>query len=182
MTMLKVTPVEVATDAAAVYLRVLDELVPAAWHHVERWANNQIEADHSRLKHRLRPMRGLRSDRTATVIIAQVGDLVELRPQAPAGVSWAGACEPIVYALNQIMYELVVHARVSTTRLLEPMPRQFPLPWLTKFQPPVTALTVHFSWDEFALQAMRSALPAELTSRQSEVPSALNVYVPLVSV
>jgi transposase, IS6 family len=35
---LKVTPVEVVTDAAAVYPRVLDELVPAAWHHVERWA------------------------------------------------------------------------------------------------------------------------------------------------
>ena len=70
LTTLKVTPVEVVTDAAAVYPRVLDELMPAAWHHVERWANNRIEADHSRLKHRLRPMRGLRTDRTATVIIA----------------------------------------------------------------------------------------------------------------
>jgi transposase, IS6 family len=38
---LKVTPVEVVTDAAVVYPRVLDELVPAAWHHVERWANNR---------------------------------------------------------------------------------------------------------------------------------------------
>src|SRR5690348_16603525 len=43
---LKVVPVEVVTDAAAVYPRVLDELAPAAWHHVERWANNRIEADH----------------------------------------------------------------------------------------------------------------------------------------
>jgi transposase-like protein len=49
---------------------VLDELIPSAWHHVERYANNPIEADHSQLKHRLRPMRGLRTDRTATVIIA----------------------------------------------------------------------------------------------------------------
>jgi transposase, IS6 family len=49
LTTLKVTPVEVVTDAAAVYPRVLDELVPAAWHHVERWANNRIESDHSRL-------------------------------------------------------------------------------------------------------------------------------------
>jgi hypothetical protein len=32
---LKVTP-EVVTDRAPVYPRVLDELVPAAWHHVER--------------------------------------------------------------------------------------------------------------------------------------------------
>ncbi|GAA4254247.1 IS6 family transposase [Dactylosporangium darangshiense] len=67
---LKVTPSEIVTDAAAVYPAVLDELVPSAWHHVERYANNQIEADHSQLKHRLRPMRGLRTDRTATVIIA----------------------------------------------------------------------------------------------------------------
>jgi transposase-like protein len=76
---LKVTPVEVVTDAAAVYPRVLDELVPAAWHHVERWANNRIEADHSRLKQRLRPMRGLRTDRTATVIIAGLAFLQNLR-------------------------------------------------------------------------------------------------------
>jgi len=67
---LKVTPTEVVTDAAAVYPAVLDELIPSAWHHVERYANNRIEADHSQLKHRLRPMRGLRTDRTAGVVIA----------------------------------------------------------------------------------------------------------------
>ena len=50
LTTLKVTPIEVVTDAAPVYPRVLDELVPAAWHHVEQYANNRIEADHSRLK------------------------------------------------------------------------------------------------------------------------------------
>jgi transposase-like protein len=49
LTTLKVTPAEVVTDAAPVYLRVVDELVPAAWHHVERYANNRIEADHGRL-------------------------------------------------------------------------------------------------------------------------------------
>ena len=58
------------TDAAAVYPAVLDELIPSGWHHVERYANNRIEADHSRLKHRLRSMRGLRTDKTAQVIIA----------------------------------------------------------------------------------------------------------------
>ena len=31
--------------------------------------NNRIECDHGRLKARLRPMRGLRTDRTATVVI-----------------------------------------------------------------------------------------------------------------
>ena len=43
---------------------------PAAWHHVERYANNRIEADHGQLKRRLRPMRGLKTDRTAQVVIA----------------------------------------------------------------------------------------------------------------
>jgi transposase-like protein len=75
----KVTPAEVVTDAAPVYPRVLDELVPAAWHHVEQYANNRIEADHSRLKHRLRPMRAQRTDRTAAVIIAGLAFLQNLR-------------------------------------------------------------------------------------------------------
>jgi hypothetical protein len=34
--------------------------MPAACHIVEQYANNPIEADHSRLKARLRPMRGLK--------------------------------------------------------------------------------------------------------------------------
>ena len=55
-----VTPTEVVTDKAPTYPRILDELFPAAWHHVERYANNRIEGDHGRVKHRLRPMRGLR--------------------------------------------------------------------------------------------------------------------------
>ena len=35
----------------------------------EQYANNRIEADHGRLKARLRPMRGLKRDRTASTII-----------------------------------------------------------------------------------------------------------------
>jgi IS6 family transposase len=57
---LKTAPVKVVTDAAAIYPTVLADLLPTAWHHVEQYANNPIEADHSRLKHRIRPMRGLR--------------------------------------------------------------------------------------------------------------------------
>ena len=67
---MKVRPSEVLTDAAPVYPAVIEELIPSAWHHIEQYANNRIEADHSQLKHRLRPMRGLRTDRTAQVIIA----------------------------------------------------------------------------------------------------------------
>jgi transposase-like protein len=76
---LKVTPSEVVTDAAAVYPAVLDELIPSAWHHVEQHANNPIEADHSQLKHRLRPMRGLQTDRTAQVIIVGHAFMQNLR-------------------------------------------------------------------------------------------------------
>jgi transposase-like protein len=67
---LKVTPSEVVTDAAAVYPAVVDEVIPSAWHHVEQHANNPVEADHSPLKHRLRSMRGLRTEQTAQIIIA----------------------------------------------------------------------------------------------------------------
>jgi hypothetical protein len=40
-------PDEVVTDRSPVYPSVLDEVVPAAWHHVERYVNNRVEADHS---------------------------------------------------------------------------------------------------------------------------------------
>ncbi|WP_426507258.1 IS6 family transposase [Dactylosporangium sp. McL0621] len=79
MATLKVCPTEVITDAAPVYPAVLDELVPSAWHHVERHANNRVEADHSQLKHRLRPMRGLQTDRTAQTIIAGHAFMQNLR-------------------------------------------------------------------------------------------------------
>jgi len=61
-------PVEVTTDRAAAYPRVLDEQLPAAHHIDTRYANNPIEADHGRLKARLRPMRGLKRLRSAQVI------------------------------------------------------------------------------------------------------------------
>ena len=78
-TYVKVRSTEVITDAAPVYPAVLDELVPSAWHHIERHANNRIEADHSQLKHRLRPMRGLQTDRTAQTIIVGHAFMQNLR-------------------------------------------------------------------------------------------------------
>jgi len=66
----KVTPVEVTTDKAPMYPAVLQELLPAAWHRTDRYANNRVECDHGRLKARLRPMRGRKRDRTARMIIA----------------------------------------------------------------------------------------------------------------
>jgi IS6 family transposase len=63
-------PVEVTTDRAPVYPRVLDELIPHALHCVEQYANNPVEADHGRLKARLRPMRGFKRRRCAQTVAA----------------------------------------------------------------------------------------------------------------
>ncbi len=54
-------PVEVITDRAPTYPRVFEEMWPAAWHRVGRYANNRVEADHVQLKRRLRPMRGIKT-------------------------------------------------------------------------------------------------------------------------
>jgi len=43
---------------------------PSALHTVEQYANNPIEADHGRLKARLRPMRGLKRHRSARTLAA----------------------------------------------------------------------------------------------------------------
>ena len=52
-------PVEVTTDRAPAYPRGPDEGIPPALHTAGQYAYNPIEADHGRLKARLRPMRGL---------------------------------------------------------------------------------------------------------------------------
>jgi transposase-like protein len=62
-------PAEVVTDRAWTLLAAVDELIPGAFHNTEQFANNRIESDHGRLKSRLRPMRGLKRDRTAEVIM-----------------------------------------------------------------------------------------------------------------
>ena len=63
-------PVEVTTDKAGPYLLVLAELAPAAARVTEQYGNNRVEADHARLKGRLRPMRGLKQCRSAARIAA----------------------------------------------------------------------------------------------------------------
>ena len=63
------SPVEVITDRAPALANVIDELIPAAFHNTGQYENNRCEADHGRLKARLRPMRGLKTDRTASVVI-----------------------------------------------------------------------------------------------------------------
>ena len=64
------SPVEVTTDRAPVYPRVIEELVPTVRHGFEQYANNRVEADHGRLKARLRPMRGVKTIRSLRTISA----------------------------------------------------------------------------------------------------------------
>jgi transposase-like protein len=75
----KVRPSEVVTDQAPTYPMVLEELLPAAWHRTDQYANNHIEADHGRLKSRLRPMRGLKQDHSARIIIPGHGFVQNVR-------------------------------------------------------------------------------------------------------
>ncbi|ABW13825.1 Integrase catalytic region [Parafrankia sp. EAN1pec] len=63
-------PVKVTTDKAPVYPRILDELLPEACHVDAARENNRIEADHGRLKARLRPMRGLKRLRSVQTVSA----------------------------------------------------------------------------------------------------------------
>jgi transposase, IS6 family len=62
-------PSEVVTDKAAALANVIEKLLPSVHHNTEQYANNRVECDHGRLKARLRPMRGLKTDRGARVVI-----------------------------------------------------------------------------------------------------------------
>ena len=62
-------PGEVITDRAPALANVIEELIPAAFHNTGQYENNRVESDHGRLKARLRPMRGLMTHRTASVVI-----------------------------------------------------------------------------------------------------------------
>ena len=70
---------EVVTDRAAKLANAIEELFPEALHNTTKYANNRVECDHGRLKARLRPMRGLKIDRTATVIMAGHAFIQNLR-------------------------------------------------------------------------------------------------------
>jgi transposase-like protein len=85
---------------------VLDELLPAAWHYTDRYANNQIEADHGRLKARLRPTRGFKQDPSARVVIAGQAFVQNVRRghyevavEAPVTLRLAAAFDELALAI-----------------------------------------------------------------------------------
>jgi len=63
-------PEEVVTDLAQALETAVEELLADAFHDTGQYADNRVECDHRRLKARLRPMRGLKTDRTARIIAA----------------------------------------------------------------------------------------------------------------
>jgi transposase-like protein len=72
-------PVGVTTDKSPVLAKTIRELLPGAHHDSTQYAEHWIENDHGRLKARLRPMRRLRTDRTASVIIRRHAFMQNLR-------------------------------------------------------------------------------------------------------
>jgi transposase-like protein len=72
----------------------------------EQYGNNRIEADHSQLKRRLRPMRHLRNDHTASVIVAAHALVQNLRRGhyhlthgLPANLRLAAAFDDLTHAI-----------------------------------------------------------------------------------
>jgi IS6 family transposase len=57
----------------------VEELVPAVLHITEQYANNQVEADHRRLKARLRPMRSLKTFHSARTLADGLAFVQNLR-------------------------------------------------------------------------------------------------------
>ena len=92
------------TDRTAIYPMVLEELLPAAWHRAEQYANNRVEADHGRLTSRLGPMRGLKQDRSTRVVIAGHGLVQNLR----RGHDGLAVEEPVTWRLSVAFGELAL--------------------------------------------------------------------------
>jgi hypothetical protein len=97
-------------------------LVPAAWHHVERYANNRIEADHGRLKNRIRPIRGIRTDRTAQVITSGLAFMQNLRrghhelaTEIPRPLRVAAAFTELAQAISRLGSASVCHRSGNAT-------------------------------------------------------------------
>lgn len=62
-------PLEIVTDKSPTLAAVIADLAADSAHTSDQYANNRIECDRGRLKARLRPMRGLKTDRTASTVI-----------------------------------------------------------------------------------------------------------------
>ena len=62
-------PSEVITDRAPALATVIEELVPTGLRNTGQYENNRVECDHGRLKATLGPVRGMKTNGTASVAI-----------------------------------------------------------------------------------------------------------------
>ena len=99
-------PTEVTTDRSPALARAINEPLTLALHDTTHYTNNRVEADHGRLKATLLPMRGLKQDRTASVIMrghAFVQSLrrghYELGVEARSGVTVAAAFDELALVI-----------------------------------------------------------------------------------
>ena len=76
----------------------------SAWHCRQAYANNRVEADHGQLKRRLRPMRSLKTDQSATIIIAGSALIQNIR----RGHYELGVDEPMTLRVVAAFDELVL--------------------------------------------------------------------------
>ena len=72
-------PSEVTIDRAPGPANVIEELNPAAFHNTGQYEINRWEGGHGRRKARLKPMRGLKTDRKASVVIRGHAFVQDLR-------------------------------------------------------------------------------------------------------
>ena len=97
-------PTEVITDRAPALANVIEDVIPAAFHHTGQYENNRCECDHGGPKARLRPMRGSKTDRTASVVIRGHAFIQNLR----RGHYELGVEVPPVFRLATAFEELQV--------------------------------------------------------------------------
>jgi transposase, IS6 family len=129
------SPVAVSTDRAPVYPRVTDELAPAARPVLERYSNTSVQADHGRLKARLRPMRALTTIRSLRTIATGHAFVQNLRraitnspPNCPPMIVFAPRSPSSCCACDQVQrWARRRHRRLRWINATDP-PHQLPRP------------------------------------------------------
>ncbi len=99
---LATTPVAV-TDRAPVHPRVVDKFAPQARRVLDRYATD-VEADHGRLKARLRPMRGLKRLASAQTVAAGHAFVQNLRRGHHELAADEASCDRVRVAFDELAH------------------------------------------------------------------------------
>ena len=123
-------PVEVVTDRAPALANGMAELIPAAFHNPGQYENNRCECDHGRLKARLRPMRGLKTDRTASIVVRGHAFIQNVRRGHYELGGGTVPARPTIDQSNSALEALrtpitrVLHSPIESSHLPEPPTRR----------------------------------------------------------